>query len=50
MENILSLQQLLAKGLHYAKSLDYKPPRCHFCADVKPPLQEKVKKPAAEKK
>jgi hypothetical protein len=50
IENIISLQQLLAKGLHYAKSLDYKPPRCHFCADVKPPVQEKGKKTASEKK
>ncbi|KDR12150.1 Fanconi anemia group D2 protein isoform X3 [Zootermopsis nevadensis] len=50
IENIISLQQLLAKGLHYAKSLNYKPPHCHFCADAEQPLQEKVRKPAAKKK
>ncbi|PNF22433.1 hypothetical protein B7P43_G16287 [Cryptotermes secundus] len=50
IENIISLQQLLAKGLGYAKSLDYRPPRCHFYVDVKPLLQEKLKKPANEKR
>lgn len=50
IENIISLQQLLTKCLGYSKSLDYKPPRCHFCIDVKPPLQEKPKKPAASKR
>jgi hypothetical protein len=50
IEDIISLQQLLAKGLGSAKSLDYKPPYCHFFVNMKLPLQEKVKKPAAEKK
>lgn len=50
IENIISLQQLLAKGLGYAKSLDYKPPRCHFYVEVKPLLQEKLKKPANQKR
>jgi hypothetical protein len=50
IENIISLQQLLTKCLGYSKSLDYKPPRCHFYVDVKPPLQEKPKKPTVLKR
>jgi hypothetical protein len=50
IENIISLQQLLAKGLGNAKSLDYNPPCCHFYVDVKQLLQEKLKKPANEKR
>ncbi|KAJ4445373.1 hypothetical protein ANN_07178 [Periplaneta americana] len=50
IENIIDLQELLAKGLGYAKSLEYKPPRCHFYADVKSPLQDKPKKPSSTEK
>ena len=50
IEDIISLQQLLTKCLGYSKSLDYKPPRCHFYVDVKPPLQEKHKKSTASKR
>ena len=50
IENIISLQQLLTKCLGHSKSLDYKPPRCHFYVDVKPPLQEKPRKPTASKR
>jgi hypothetical protein len=50
IEDIISLQQQLTKCLGFSKSLDYKPPRCHFYVDVKPPSQEKFKKPTAQKR
>ncbi|KAJ9576903.1 hypothetical protein L9F63_006521 [Diploptera punctata] len=44
IENCITLQKVLARGLNYARKLDYKPPCCHFYTDIKQMLNEKPKK------